>query len=101
MCGSVAEVDCVVTWALLPRMAMIAGPPPLVGKCRSFKGPAALARQARGGCEAPCCPAALALVSTTTGCFRIGSMPVANGRVTRSLMPPGGKALMIVMARVG
>ena len=31
-CGSVADTDCVVTWALLPRMAVMAGPPPLVGR---------------------------------------------------------------------
>src|SRR6185312_15274731 len=50
---------------------------------------------------APTCPAAPALASTTTGCLRIGSMAAASGRVTRSLMPPGGNALMMVMACEG
>ena len=50
---------------------------------------------------APTCPAAPALVSTTTGCLRIGSIAAASGRVTRSLMPPGGNALMMVMACEG
>src|SRR5215813_139975 len=50
---------------------------------------------------APTCPAAPALVSTTTGCLRIGSMAVASGRVTISLAPPGGNALMMVIACEG
>src|SRR5664280_537966 len=50
---------------------------------------------------APTCPAAPALVSTTTGCMRTGSMLAASGRVTRSLMPPGGNALMMVIACEG
>src|SRR6476469_1556448 len=50
---------------------------------------------------APTCPAAPALASTTTGCLRIGSMAAASGRVTRSLMPPGGNALMMVTACEG
>src|SRR5215510_12235636 len=50
---------------------------------------------------APTWPAAPALASTTTGCLRIGSMAVASGRVTISLRPPGGNALMMVIAREG
>src|SRR5262245_12943274 len=50
---------------------------------------------------APTCPAAPALVSTTTGCLRIGSMAVASGRVTISLAPPGGNALTMVIACEG
>src|SRR4029078_10057968 len=50
---------------------------------------------------APTCPAAPALASTTTGCLRIGSMAAASGRVTGSLMLPGGKGLMMVMACEG
>src|SRR5262245_33247478 len=50
---------------------------------------------------APACPAAPALVSTTTGCLRIGSMAVASGRVTISLAPPGGNALIMVIACEG
>src|SRR5262245_19379848 len=50
---------------------------------------------------APTGPAAPALVSTTTGCLRIGSMAVASGRVTISLAPPGGNALTMVIACEG
>ena len=50
---------------------------------------------------APTAPAAPALVSTTTGCLKIGSSADAAGRVTMSLAPPGGNALRIVMAREG
>src|SRR6266516_4725393 len=52
-CGSVADTDWVVTWALLPRMATIAGPPPLVGRCRRCNGPVAFSRYASGKCDAP------------------------------------------------
>src|SRR5215470_14309072 len=50
---------------------------------------------------APTWPAAPAFVSTTTGCFRIGSIMLASGRVTMSLMPPGGNAFTIVIACEG
>src|SRR5262245_8124870 len=50
---------------------------------------------------APTWPAAPALASTTTGCLRIASMAVASGRVTMSLRPPGGNALMMVIACEG
>src|SRR5262245_59962956 len=50
---------------------------------------------------APTWPAAPAFVSTTTGCFRIGSIAAASGRVTMSFAPPGGNALMIVIACEG
>src|SRR5262249_24925370 len=50
---------------------------------------------------APTWPAAPAFVSTTTGCLRIGSIAAASGRVTMSLAPPGGKALIIVIACEG
>jgi hypothetical protein len=41
ICASEAEIDDTNTCALLPRKAVRAGPPPLVGKWRSFKPPAA------------------------------------------------------------
>src|ERR1700687_1792484 len=50
---------------------------------------------------APTAPAAPALVSMTTGCLTVASITAASGLVTTSVTPPGGKALMIVMAWEG
>src|SRR5262245_43110528 len=66
--------------------------------CESSVYPSGLALAAT--C-APTWPAAPALVSTTTGCLSSGSIMLASGRVTMSLMPPGGNALMIVIACEG
>jgi hypothetical protein len=48
-----AEIDDTSTCALLPRKAVSAGPPPLVGKWRNFKSPAAFIYSAIGICSAP------------------------------------------------
>ena len=57
---------------LPPSTAVTAGPPPLVGRCRIFRSPAALANSAVGMCEAPYKPddekislSGLALASAT------------------------------------
>ena len=47
-----AATDVASTWALLPRIAVSAGPPPLVGRCRIWT-PAAFMNSAVGRCSAP------------------------------------------------
>src|ERR1700750_1977131 len=46
-----AEIDETSTCELLPRNAVSAGPPPWVGKCLSFRSPAAAGDRAVGGGE--------------------------------------------------
>ena len=48
-----AEIEETSTWELLPRKAVNAGPPPWVGKCRSFNPPAAAVNSAVGMWSAP------------------------------------------------
>ena len=53
ICESEAETEDTSTAELLPSKAVSAGPPPLVGRWRSFKPPAALMNSAVGMCRAP------------------------------------------------
>src|SRR5262249_58108253 len=48
-----AEIDDTSICELLPRNAVSAGPPPWVGKCLSFKPPAAAVEKAVGVWSAP------------------------------------------------
>ena len=64
ICGSEAEIDDTSTCELLPRKAVSAGPPPLVGRWRSFSPPAAFMYSAVGICSAPYRPDELKMISS-------------------------------------
>src|SRR3954462_12508531 len=59
-----AEFDDTSTCALLPRKEVSAGPPPLVGRWRNFKSPAAFMYSAIGMCSAPYNPEEEKMISS-------------------------------------
>src|SRR5262249_2689203 len=53
ICDSAIEVGDMKKLTFPPSTAVIAGPPPLVGRCRICRSPADLANNAVGICDAP------------------------------------------------
>src|SRR5476651_2711658 len=64
ICARQADTDDTITCELLPSSVVSAGPPPLVGRWRSFKPPAAFIYSAVGICSAPYSPDELKMISS-------------------------------------